>query len=64
MISKEQIMKAAIELFEGDRKKAVSWLSRPQIGLGERIPLDLIEDTNSAEEVLNLLHRLEHSVLA
>jgi putative toxin-antitoxin system antitoxin component (TIGR02293 family) len=64
MVLREQIIKAATDMFEGDRQKAMSWLSRPKIGLGERIPLDLIEDSDGAEAVLTLIHRLEHSVLA
>lgn len=47
----------------GDDGNAIEWLHKPQVGLGERIPLKLIETDAGANEVRNLLGRIEHGVL-
>lgn len=57
-----RILKLATAVFE-DKQKAISWLSRPQVGLGDKVPLEMIETEDGAREVENLLGRIEHGVL-
>jgi putative toxin-antitoxin system antitoxin component (TIGR02293 family) len=45
-----------------NRAAAVSWLERPQVGLGNRKPLDLLTTAAGADEVEKLLIRIEHGV--
>jgi putative toxin-antitoxin system antitoxin component (TIGR02293 family) len=47
-----------------DGNAAREWLRRPQIGLGNRVPLDLLATEAGAREVEDLLGRIEHGVLA
>jgi|GEM_PF-288586 len=58
-----RIVEMATEVFE-DKHSAQSWLKRPQVGLGDRIPLDMMKSEVGAREVENLLMRIEHGVLA
>lgn len=51
----------AMEVLE-DKRHAISWLKRPQIGLGGRIPLLLLTTDVGREQVEKLLLRIEHSV--
>ena len=47
----------------GNRAAAARWLRRPQMGLGMRVPLDLMRSEPGAREVEDLLGRIEYSVL-
>ena len=58
-----RILEIATEVFE-DKQKAQSWLKRPQFGLGDKVPLELMKSEMGAREVENLLMRIEHGVLA
>jgi len=51
----------AIEVLE-DEARAVSWLKRPQIGLGGRTPLELLTTDVGRDQVEKLLLRIEHGV--
>lgn len=43
---------------------AIKWLHHPQIGLGGRIPLKMIETEAGADMVKNILGRIENGILA
>ncbi len=43
---------------------AHEWLHRPQIGLGNQVPLDLLQTEIGAREVENLLGRIEYGVFS
>jgi putative toxin-antitoxin system antitoxin component (TIGR02293 family) len=58
-----RIFALAKEVLE-DEGKAVDWLHRPQIGLGGRRPLEMIQTEAGAREVEDLLGRMEHGVLS
>ena len=58
-----RIYSCAVNVLE-DTDKAVRWLHREQIGLGGRIPLDMIQTEAGEREVENLLGRIEHGVLS
>lgn len=54
-----QILALATDIFE-DEDRAVEWLRRPQFGLGDKVPLDLINTEAGVREVESLLLRIEH----
>jgi len=53
----------AEHVFE-DQKRARQWLREPQLGLGNRIPLELMHSEAGAQEVEDLLGRLEYGVFS
>jgi putative toxin-antitoxin system antitoxin component (TIGR02293 family) len=59
-----RLFSRALQLFEGDRSAAASWLSTPQRGLGGAIPLHLGRTELGAREVETLIDRLEAGVFA
>lgn len=58
-----RIFGRALELFEGDRASARSWLGRPQTALGGQSPLRFAMTDIGAQEVDALIGRLEHGVV-
>ncbi|HKA20678.1 MAG TPA: antitoxin Xre/MbcA/ParS toxin-binding domain-containing protein [Blastocatellia bacterium] len=46
----------------GDKQKARRWLSTPNRALGNASPLSLLESEAGADEVTNVLGRIEHGV--
>jgi putative toxin-antitoxin system antitoxin component (TIGR02293 family) len=59
-----RVFKAALDLFESDRKAALAWLSRPNRALNGKTPLQLATTDVGAREVERLVTRLEHGVSA
>lgn len=59
-----EMLKAAIELFEGDRTKARDWMCKPAQGLGGNKPIEMLTTTAETRGVLDLIGRLEHGVVA
>ncbi|AFT68843.1 hypothetical protein B5T_00558 [Alloalcanivorax dieselolei B5] len=57
-----EVLKAATDLFEGDKARARQWLLNPVRGLGGRRPIEMLATSAGAEAVLNLIGRLEHGV--
>ncbi|MGD9333096.1 MAG: DUF2384 domain-containing protein [Desulfobacterales bacterium] len=51
----------ALDVLE-DQQAAKEWLKEPARGLGGRIPLEYADTELGAQEVLNLLGRIEHGV--
>jgi putative toxin-antitoxin system antitoxin component (TIGR02293 family) len=43
---------------------AKEWLHKPQYGLGEELPIEVIKTEEGAREVEELLYRIEYGVLA
>ena len=56
-----RIFTLAEEVLE-DKEAANRWLHRPQSGLGERIPLELMKNDAGAREVEELLYRIEYGI--
>lgn len=52
----------ALGLFGGDLDKARRWLSTPKVALGGESPLDYARVEVGAQEVLDLIGRIEHGV--
>ncbi len=57
-----QIVAQAVDLFEGDTEAASRWLQRPARALGGATPLKFAETHVGAQEVEDLIGRLEHGV--
>lgn len=47
-----------------DADAARKWLTRPQRGLGNRIPIDMIQTEAGTKEVENLLGQIEYGVIS
>ena len=45
-----------------DSERAYKWLRTPQVGLGNRIPLELLNTASGLREVEDLLGRIEYGV--
>jgi putative toxin-antitoxin system antitoxin component (TIGR02293 family) len=56
-----KILAVAEEVLEGS-EQAMSWLRRPQPGLGGQVPLDLLVTQAGADEVEALLRRIDYGV--
>ncbi|MFH1804448.1 MAG: antitoxin Xre/MbcA/ParS toxin-binding domain-containing protein [Pseudomonadota bacterium] len=59
-----EVLKAATDLFEGDKAQARHWLLSPVYGLGGVLPVEMIATSAGTNAVLDLIGRLEHGVLA
>jgi len=57
------VYRAALELFEGDRKAARDWLNEPAKSLGGNSPLQHLDTEAGTDEVQDLIYRLEHGVI-
>lgn len=57
-----RVLARAIELFEGDRDAALTWLSSPARAFNERTPLSMVRTEVGAREVERLVWQLEHGV--
>jgi putative toxin-antitoxin system antitoxin component (TIGR02293 family) len=58
------IFEKSVELFEGDVRAAVNWLTTPQRALSGHSPLLYSRTEIGAREVENLIGRLEHGVFS
>ncbi len=54
----------ALGLFGGDLEKAKHWLSTPKVALGGESPLNYSRVDVGAQEVVDLIGRVEHGVLS
>jgi len=64
LVRLSRVFGKAVELFEGDDASARDWLTRSQVGLGSKRPLDLLGSEVGAREVEALIYRMEHGVFA
>jgi putative toxin-antitoxin system antitoxin component (TIGR02293 family) len=58
------VFEDAVDLFEGDVRAAVNWLTTPRKALGDRPPLSYARTEPGAREVENLIGRLEHGIFS
>lgn len=58
-----RVVKLAAEVFENEAL-GLQWLRRPQMGLGNAVPLSLLDTEPGFEAVVTLLQRIEYGVLA
>jgi putative toxin-antitoxin system antitoxin component (TIGR02293 family) len=59
-----RVFARSVDLFDGDRRAALHWLSESQTALGGAIPLVLARTEVGAREVEALTLRLEHGVFS
>ena len=59
-----QMLKATIDLFEGDVEQAAKWLNQPVRGLGGRVPLSMLRTSAESTAVMDLIGRLEHGIVS
>ncbi|MCK0164942.1 antitoxin Xre/MbcA/ParS toxin-binding domain-containing protein [Marinobacter sp. S6332] len=57
-----QVKSAAVELFEGDRQMAESWLSSPVPIIGNETPYNYMDSPERAKHLLGIINRFEHGV--
>jgi putative toxin-antitoxin system antitoxin component (TIGR02293 family) len=62
LLRASRIFAKAVELFEGDRNAAATWLVSPQHALGGALPVDFAKTDIGSREVEHLIDRLEHGV--
>ena len=60
-LSVVRVLRKAEEIF-GSQEKAVLWLKRPNTVLNDNIPLYLLSTRFGAEEVMDVLTRIEYGV--
>src|SRR5947209_7265057 len=61
LVRYQSLLKKAEEVF-GDAENAREWLTHPQRGLGNAVPLEFAKSELGAGEVENLLGRIEYGV--
>jgi putative toxin-antitoxin system antitoxin component (TIGR02293 family) len=59
-----RVFAKALEVFEGEPRHALTWLSSAQLGLGGSVPLEILRTEIGTREVENLLGRLDEGVFA
>jgi len=60
-ITKKDLIERTAEIFKS-RDKAKDWMKEPHKALGGKSPAECFMTRSGAEEVLNLLGRIEHGV--
>lgn len=63
MESSELLCKV-VELFDGDTKAAMTWMSTPRTALANQTPLEHSRTVAGAREVEDLINRIEHGVFS
>ena len=59
-----RVFNAALAYFEGEREHAVEWLKHPNPALSGETPLQRADTATGAEDVIDLIGRLEHGIPA
>ncbi len=59
-----QVLDAVISLHNGDLTMAMSWLHCPAKGLGGEIPINLLTTASGAQAVIELIGRIQYSVIS
>ncbi len=59
-----RIFQDAVDLFDGEVDEAREWLKQPQFGLGGAVPLEFAKTEPGAQEVRNLIARLNEGIFA
>lgn len=57
-----RVFAKALELFEGDRDAASEWMRSPLPALGGEKPVDIARSKLGAQQIENLVGRIEHGV--
>lgn len=57
-----RVFDMALSYFDGNRKHAREWLKHPNPALAGETPLECADTATGAEDVIDLLGRLEHGI--
>ena len=57
-----RVFNAALAYFDGDRDHALDWLKHPNPALAGETPLQRADTATGAEDVLDLIGRLDHGI--
>lgn len=59
-----ELLCKVIELFDGDTKAAMTWMSTPRAALANQTPHEYSRTEEGAREVKDLIGRIEHGVFS
>lgn len=57
-----RVFNMALSYFDGNREHALDWLKHPNAALGGETPLRRADTATGAEDVIDLIGRLEHGI--
>ena len=57
-----RVFNAALSYFDGNREHALDWLKHPNPALAGETPLERADTATGAEDVIDLVGRLEHGI--
>ena len=57
-----RVFNMALSYFDDDRKHALDWLKHPNPALAGETPLERADTATGAEDVIDLIGRLEHGI--
>ncbi|MCF8079201.1 MAG: DUF2384 domain-containing protein [Desulfobacterales bacterium] len=57
-----RLWEKAVDVFDGDEDRARKWFKSPAFSLGDKTPLEFADTEPGAQEVFNLLGRIEHGL--
>ena len=57
-----KVFNTALSYFDGNREHALDWLKHPNPALGGETPLGRADTATGAQDVIDLLGRLEHGI--
>jgi len=57
-----RVFDMALSYFDGNRKHAVEWLKHPNPALAGETPLERADTATGAEDVIDLIGRLQHGI--
>tara|TARA_R110001599_G_scaffold348060_1_gene574923 strand:- start:493 stop:711 length:219 start_codon:yes stop_codon:yes gene_type:complete len=59
---REDVVTAAVKLFEGDQRAAKAWLNQPLRAIDDEVPVLYMDSPEKIQEVRDIIGRLEHGV--
>ena len=63
-MTKGEILKYGVEVFNGDKLKFYRWLNKPNTSLGGEIPKSLLKTKEGRGDIVSVLNRIEYGNLA
>ena len=57
-----KVFNMALSYFDGNRERALDWLKHPNPALAGETPLERADTATGAEDVIDLIGRLEHGI--
>lgn len=60
----DRIKQLALALFQRNEESATRWLITPRKALGYKRPIDIASTEEGAQEIENLIGRIEHGIFS